>query len=80
MTKYCNKPIQVRGLTVNKISLGCGRIQLFFNLKNGYKKVILNLNDIFFLLSIPFNFVRLSFFKIYKKFIIMRKKYCIIRK
>lgn len=65
ITEYYNKPTQIRSLTTNKISLGWGK--LYF-LKDSYKKIVLNLNNIFFLFSNPFHLVSLGFLNIYKIF------------
>lgn len=60
MIDLIKNPTRVKGSTANKISPGCGIVQIRLALKNSRKKVILNLWNIFYLLNNLFNLVNLS--------------------
>lgn len=60
MTKYYDKPTQIGSSISDRISPGQEKIQLWLSQKNGIKVVILNLNNVFFLLCNPSNLVSLE--------------------
>lgn len=69
MTTFYNKPsMQINGFISDKVSPDWKKVQLCLSQKDDTKRIILNLKDVFFLLSSPCNFVSLALLNNYKIF------------
>lgn len=68
MTKYYDKPTQIGGSIADGVSPGREKVCLCLSLKNSRERVVLNLNDMLFLLISPSNLISLSFLNIYRIF------------
>lgn len=60
MTNFYNKQIQIGSFIANKILPGQEKIRLCLSQKNSTKEMVLNLKDVFFLLSSLCNLISLA--------------------
>lgn len=61
MTEYQNQFTDIGGSISNGTLLGQGKIHLYFTLKDNIKRLILNLNNMYYLLNSPSNLVSLAY-------------------
>lgn len=59
--KYYKRLIKVDGFILSKIFTSHKKIQLYFSLKNNSKRLISNLNNIYYLLNNLYNLVNLAY-------------------
>lgn len=60
MTEYHKKATQIGGFTSNGVFFERRKVRLWLSQKNGLKKVILNLKDVFYFPSSPSNLISLA--------------------
>lgn len=77
--KYYKNFTQIKDLITNKVLLSYKKVYLCLSLKNSHKKVILNLNNMFFFFYNPFNLISFDFFNIYKIFYNNKNKIFLIK-
>ncbi len=68
MTEFYDKLTRIVGSTSDGVSPGRGKVRLCLSQKDGTEGVILNLKDVFFLPSSPYNLVSLALLNNHKIF------------